>query len=313
MPYITYEETNFHDSSLRMIEQADDILREYDEQGYTMTLRQLYYQFVARGLLGNSQRNYKRLGQRVTDGRMAGMIDWNHLTDHQREFTPRGENGYEDPEELVRNLRGSYFRARWEGQPTYVEVWVEKEALADVIERAAGPWRVGTLACKGYMSASEMWTSAQRMAEQVEEGRNVVLLHLGDHDPSGIDMTRDIHERLVDLSRNHPDGLLYPDVFEVRRIALTMAQIDEYDPPPNPTKLTDSRAPDYVERYGYESWELDALPPDVLVDLVAEHVEPLIDWRQWNATRDRQAQEARIIDGITDHWDDVRELIEGRI
>ena len=169
--------------------------------------------------------------------------------------------------------------------------------------------------CRGYVSQSEQWRAGQRFLDQMRAGKRVVVLHLGDHDPSGIDMTRDITDRLTkfaffDWVKDHREkfaeyegGVGYSDIatdiadhiddinpgdalhspLQVERIALNYDQVERYDPPPNPAKLTDARASSYIDEYGPESWELDALPPDVLAELIQEHIDALTDHDRLNA------------------------------
>ena len=103
------------------------------------------------------------------------------------------------------------------------------------------------------------------------QGQNAVILHLGDHDPSGIDMTRDLQEKIQIFG----EGDAWR--FSLTRIALNMQQIDEEKPPPNPAKATDSRFAGYAELYGDESWELDALSPTYLRRLLTEELSKHID------------------------------------
>ena len=120
---------------------------------------------------------------------------------------------------------------------------------------------------KGYSSQSALYSSSKRFLEASDEGKDLILFYLGDHDPSGEDMVRDIQTRL---------GMFGAEL-EVRKLALTMPQIDKYKPPPNPTKLTDSRAAAYVEKFGNSSWEVDALPPNVLARLIRTELDALVD------------------------------------
>ena len=167
--------------------QASKIIAEYQAQGYTLTLRQLYYQFVARDLIPNTQKSYNSLGTTMTKARMAGLISWEAIEDRNREHHTFWYNM--DEKRALRALP-KYIRAdRWKNQDHYVEVWVEKDALGNVIERACNPFYVPYMACKGYLSASEAWRAGQRFLEAINEGKDAVLIHLGDHDPSGIDMT----------------------------------------------------------------------------------------------------------------------------
>jgi len=255
-----YIDKNFQNSSMAIIEQANEIIEEYSADGYDLTLRQLYYQFVARGQIANSQREYKRLGSVINDARMAGLVDWNSIVDRTRNFERL--SSWDSPADILRSAAAGYHIDLRSDQDEYIEVWVEKDALVGVVEKACKPLDVGYLSCRGYVSQSVMWRAAQRFIEQ-ESYYETTLIHLGDHDPSGIDMTRDIQDRL---------GMFGASV-EVKRIALTMEQIEELQPPPNPAKTTDSRYESYIAEYGDESWELDALDPRYLVELITEAVE----------------------------------------
>lgn len=276
--YETFIDRKFSASSELMIEQAEVICLEYARQGYDLSLRQLYYQFVSKGWIANSDKNYKRMSSVLNDARLAGRIDWDHMVDRTRGIVGSYAGHEEDPEDVLRSAAESYFEDLWAGQPVRVEVWVEKEALAGVMRRACSGLRVGSFPNKGYVSVSAMYRAAKRIDGYREQwGQDCIILHLGDHDPSGIDMSRDIEDRLTLMSAYGGANL------EVRRIALNMDQIRAYNPPPNPAKITDSRARDYIATYGNESWELDALEPGVLVDLVQDHVRREMDDDAWDA------------------------------
>lgn len=298
MPRIAYEDWNPTAATLAIVQQAQAIIREYSGQGYDLTLRQLYYQFVARDLLRNTQREYKRLGSILAKARMAGLIDWRSIVDRTRNLT--AWRTYDGPQDALEYLERHYTLEKWERQPTYVEVWVEKEALAGVFERICGQLEVPFFACRGYVSLSEMWSAAQRLQARVDSGKDVTVLHFGDHDPSGIDMTRDITDRGWLFGSSHID---------VRRIALNMDQVEEFSPPPNPAKMSDSRAEDYVARYGRVSWELDALDPTVLSRLVREEVEQLRDQALWDEAEAEEAEQKLTMEAIAERWDDVREAL----
>lgn len=266
----TFITKNVGSAKLQLIDVANAIIEEYEAQGFTLTLRQLYYQFVSRDLIPNTDKSYKRLGIAINDGRLLGMIDWDAIEDRTRNVKKNGH--WENPASIVRSCIEAFALDKWASQPNYVEVWIEKEALVGVIKDICEELDVPYFACRGYNSQSEQWRAGKRFEDARSEGRHPIMLHLGDHDPSGIDMTRDNHDRLSQLS--------WGDV-EVRRLALNMDQISQYDPPPNPAKMSDARANDYVERYGYSSWELDALEPAVIVDLIREAVEDVRDDDLW--------------------------------
>ena len=262
MPKIQYKEINFRGKSLELINLVNQVVEEYQAQGYELTLRQAYYQLVARGYIPNNERSYKNIGSLINDGRLAGLIDWYSITDRTRNLRSNGH--WDNPADVIGSARYSYMLDKWQGQPNYVEVWVEKDALVDIVGQACRPLDTPYFSCRGYTSQSEMWSAAQRFIRQGDR-ENRFIIHLGDHDPSGIDMTRDIQERL---------WLFGADV-EVKRVALTMNQISTYNPPPNPAKITDSRCGKYIAEYGDESWELDALEPQVITDLINNEVTAL--------------------------------------
>ena len=262
MPKIEYKSIKFQQKSLELIRLVNQVVEEYQAQGYELTLRQAYYQLVARGYIPNNERSYKNIGNLINDGRLAGLIDWHSITDRTRNL--RSNSHWDNPADVIASARYSYLLNKWDGQPNYAEVWVEKDALVDIVGQACRPLDTPYFSCRGYTSQSEMWSAAQRFISQ-DYRDNRVIIHLGDHDPSGIDMTRDIQERLQ---------MFGADVY-VKRVALTMNQIGTYNPPPNPAKITDSRASKYIDEYGNESWELDALEPQVITDLITNEVTAL--------------------------------------
>lgn len=278
MPKIQYKEIRFQQKSLDLIELVNQVVDEYSAQGYELTLRQVYYQLVARGYIPNNERSYKNVGSLINDGRLAGLIDWHSVTDRTRNL--RKENHWDNPADVIASARYSYNLDKWKGQPNYVEVWVEKDALVDIVGQACSPLDTPYFSCRGYTSQSEMWSAAQRFIRQ-EQREKRIIIHLGDHDPSGIDMTRDIQERLE---------LFGADVY-VKRVALTMNQIQTYNPPPNPAKITDSRASKYIDQYGNESWELDALEPKVITDLIKKQVTMYRNDDIYRAVCDKESRE----------------------
>lgn len=279
MPKIQYKEINFRGKSLELIELINQVVDEYSSQGYELTLRQTYYQLVARGYIPNNERSYKNIGNLINDGRLAGLIDWHSITDRTRNL--RRNSHWTTPSSVIESAMYSYMLDKWEGQPNYVEVWVEKDALVDIVGQACGGIDTPFFSCRGYTSQSEMWAAAQRFIRQNRIRDNCFIIHLGDHDPSGIDMTRDIQERL---------WMFGADV-EVKRVALTMEQVQTYNPPPNPAKITDSRCGKYMEEFGNESWELDALEPQMMTRLIRDEVTALRDDDIYQAVCNREAKE----------------------
>ena len=305
MPKIQYQEIKFRPETLNLINICESILEEYNAQGFDMTLRQLYYQFVSRDIIANKQSEYKRLGSIVNDARLAGLIDWNFIVDRTRSL--RKLTDWDNPEEIIENSAKSYHLDRWANQTMRPEIWIEKDALAGVFQRVARTLDVPLFSCRGYTSQSEVWSASQRMLRH-QKGINHAegvkqlpyIIHFGDHDPSGIDMSRDIKERLAGFGVK----------LTFKRLALNMPQIEQYEPPPNPAKLTDSRCQGYMARFGDESWELDALEPQVLADLVLEAILDVRDESAWAEVEEREAEEKKILQRISDRYDDVRAFLE---
>jgi hypothetical protein len=290
MPKIQYISKRFRENSLEIISHANTIIDEYQAQGYDLTLRQLYYQFVSRDIIPNLQSEYNKLGSIINDGRLAGMIDWEAIVDRTRNV--RSNSHWQSPKEIIDACAKQYRIDRWEKQPERIEAWIEKDALVGVIERICTNVDIAYFSCRGYVSQSEMWSAAQRLLAYLRQGQQVTILHLGDHDPSGIDMTRDIEDRL----RLFIDGALgagqtFDDAVTVKRIALNMNQIRQYNPPPNPAKTTDSRYASYIQNYGAESWELDALEPSVLSGLIEDAVNSIMDSDLWDEAVNREDTE----------------------
>lgn len=299
MSTIAYRTYRPRGSARAVIDQANAILDEARADGWgSMTLRQLYYQFVARGFIPNAVQEYKRLGRIVTDARYGGLVDWTAIEDAGR--VSYGFPERPTAESVLRGIERKLQLDPWAEQDHYVEVWVEKQALEATIARPCSALRTPYMACKGYLSASEAWRAGLRFQAAIDRGQQPVLLHLGDHDPSGIDMTRDNGQRL---------GEFLDRGVEVRRVALNMDQIEQYEPPPNPAKEDDSRFRGYRELYGETSWELDALRQNVIGELITGELETLIDRDAWDEVL---AQEARLrlpLSRLAADWSEVEELL----
>lgn len=277
MAKIQIRETAFKPESLDRIAWMSRIVEEYQKQGLRLTARQLYYQFVARDLIPNTPRSYQNLTTLLTNARYAGLIDWDAIEDRGRE--PNTPSEWETVADLTESACRAFRLPRWDGQENYVELWVEKQALAGVLEPLASEFHVTLMVNKGYSSASAMFESAKRFARRHRD-HECVLLYLGDHDPSGEDMVRDIGDRLREFGVRNLD---------VRKLALTMTQIRKYNPPPNPAKVTDSRYAAYAAEHGSQSWEVDALPPDVLAKLIRAEFKKLIDTSKLTEIKERES------------------------
>jgi hypothetical protein len=297
---IAFVKQRFNSKSHILLKQVNAILDEYTAQGFRLTLRQCYYQLVARGLLANKVSEYKRLGALVSNAREAGLVDWDAIEDRTR--AARQVTTWDNPGDIVEAAANQYKEDILAGQAIRPEIFVEKEALAGVLLPLAAELRVTCLSCRGYVSSSEMFDSAYRRYRRIiDAGQTPVVIHLGDHDPSGLDMTRDIRRRLA---------LFAGQEIEVQRIALNMDQIEKFNPPPNPCKETDARYGAYVEQYGTECWELDALEPKYLQEITRKAVVALRDDPDdFDARVLAEAQRMEDLKQVSDRFDEVQKFL----
>lgn len=318
MPHIRYEDWNPRGRSTELLTHVIAIVDEYTALGFNLTLRQLYYQLVSRDIIPNTQKSYNSIGTLVSNARMAGMLDWDAIEDRTRRFITN--NHWDNPNDILRGCASQYAIDKWADQKIRPEIYIEKEALAGVFESVCHELDVLFFACRGYTSQSTLWRAGRRVERYNDAGQKVVILHFGDHDPSGIDMTRDVEERvaifasLLDTSHveeRRLDG--YPDFsdnLEIRRIALNMDQIQQYNPPPNPAKMSDSRAQSYIAEFGMSSWELDALDPLTLQALVRTEVLALRDDTIWDAAVGREDESKASLRLMSENYDEVSEWVE---
>lgn len=307
-----FKRINFTEPRLHIIELCNQVIAELAAEGYNMTLRQLYYQMFSRDLFPdtwidpeynkrhnlapntkNTEKNYGRLGAIVNDARLAGLIDWYSITDRTRGV--RRQTHWTSPESIIDSTAANYLTNKWDTQKVRIEVWIEKDALVGVFEPVARRLDLPLFSCRGYNSQSDMYNAGKRLKGYLEDGKEVKVLHFGDHDASGLDMTRDIRERLQMFTRG--TNIL------VDRLALNMMQIDEFKPPPNPTKETDSRARKYIEIFGNDCYELDALSPKKLNELVETQVTSFLDLESWKAAEVIEEEQREILRDISNHFD----------
>lgn len=287
-----YVAKNFKADTLNLIDHIITIVDEYQAQGFVLTVRQLYYQLVARAIIPNTLQEYKRAAGVINDAKLAGMIDWDAIEDRTRDFVR--QTRWNSGADILRAAVSSFHKDMWVGQDYRVFVIVEKEALVGVLERACRDNDVPLLAARGYPSGTVLREFAQSdLLPAFEAGQMPVILHLGDHDPSGIDMSRDLEDRLV----------LFCDEqhMSFERIALNMKQVQALKPPENPAKITDSRFEGYKRLHGDKSWELDALSPTFLDQLLRKKIATYIETTLWE----------EIADEVTQTKTDIIELAKG--
>lgn len=282
-----YRDINFRQATLEMIATMNAIIIEYLAGGYVLTVRQLFYQLVSRDIIPNTEKSYKYVARTINDARIAGLIDWDAIEDRTRSFDARSR--WTHPQEILSASARQYHTDPWETQDYRLFLIVEKEALSGVFQRVCRNYDVPLLAARGYPSVSVVREFVE--SQVLPSAQQVIVLHFGDHDPSGIDMTRDLEDRLLMFCRGDNN------LFEIHRLALNLDQVRKHKPPPNPAKQTDTRFRDYKNKFGTKSWELDALNPDILSNLAEDAIRSYIDdkeWSKWSKelkkTRDRMLE-----------------------
>jgi len=281
---IKFREARISRANRERLSLVNSIIEEYQAAGYVLTLRQLYYQLVSRDVIPNLDTEYAKLSNLLKEGRMGGIVDWDAIEDRLRQ--PNKPSSWSTPENILDSAIHSYTRDLQEGQPTYIEVWVEKDALSGVLKRVTHKYHIPIMVNRGYSSVSAMYDAYNRFVRNgVWEARPIKILYLGDFDPSGLDMIRDIADRTNEFKDGADFSNATPFDFSVRHIALTMPQIEEHTPPPNPAKIKDPRATDFIAKYGGTSWEVDALRPEVLHSVLENAILEEMDMERYEQAK----------------------------
>ena len=294
-------DVNFRQASLELLSTANEVIRRYQRQGLRLTLRQLYYQLVSQNVISNTERSYENLGNLLSRGRLAGYVDWDAIEDRIRR--PLMITEWSSPEHIMRAVMYGYKLPRWKNQDQYVELWVEKDALAGVLQPITEEYHVTLMVNRGYSSQSAMKEAAERLQKAAENGKELVILYIGDMDPSGEDMVRDVGDRL--------ELLTHGESIEVIKLAITPEHIAQYNPPPNPTKLSDSRAAKFIAKFGNSSYEADALPPDVLAQIVRDALSEYVNQDAWDEISDKEAVDKDLLQQASDWVMEQRENDDG--
>lgn len=279
---------NLRKKSMQKINSANQIIEEYMAAGYQLTLRQLYYQMVARGYIANNNNEYRGIAETIKFGRLSGLVDWEAIVDRTR--TPKDVYVVDGAEDAVSEALKHFRLDRQQGQKNHVEVWVEKDAISSLLWTKASHYGVTLMVNRGYSSVTAMYEAAMRMKDAERQGKTNHILYFGDHDPSGLDMLRDISQR--------------QDIFEqdpiLKHVGITMPQIKQLNPPPFPAKITDPRVSGYIAEHGDTAWELDALPPEELFKIMENEIEALLDMGQFH---DRVSEEAEARAELSVLWE----------
>lgn len=261
-----------------ILDRAATIVRSYDT---SVTLRQLFYRLVSEQLIHNSVVTYKALSARTAEMRRSNsfpeLIDRGRIIHRDLTFTSPGD--------AMERLVDWYRLDRTAGQDVSVFLAVEKAGLVVQLRAWFGDLGVPILAMGGYSSQ----TYVDDVVRDVErQQRPAVLLYAGDFDPSGEDIDRDFVARSDCWAK-------------VLRVALTAAQVETYSLPPNPGKVTDSRAAAFTARHGeLVQVELDALPPEVLRGLFDDAIAQFWDESAHHAVLVREETDVSVLAEVVD-------------
>jgi hypothetical protein len=278
-------------------------------QEHPMTLRQLFYRLVSAGTLKNAQAEYKRLGHVMTRLREDGQVPLIWIVDHVRStLKPSSWSGLADYADAV---RGCYRKDFWASLDYHVEVFVEKDAIAGTIEQVTEEHDIRLHVCRGYASLSfvgEIATVWERVRKPI------FAYYLGDYDPSGFDIERDLREKLERYSGKTwfrkpvlPQYALDPEgadgtTFCWQRLAVRREDFSAHNLICLPVKGKDKRSPGFVREHGTACAEVDALPPSELRRRVQAAIDSHIDVERWNRLLEVERLEQETLATMLKTW-----------
>lgn len=257
---------NLQKDSLALIEQVQNVIKEYN---FPLTLRQIYYQLVARQVIPNLKKYYAKLSRVCVVGRDLGLLPEDSFADRLRELQKPGS--WLDLEDFGETMQSAYRKDKWLDQDKYLEIWTEKDALRSVISPITARWDVGLLVVRGQVSRTAIYEAFQRYSTEQNDGKDRYLFYFGDFDPSGLSIFESLKERISKFEGG------YLSEVNFQRVALTREQVDKYSLPQDPAKTSDPNYRRFTEEYGDNVVELDSLPPDVLRGLVEGCIKDNLD------------------------------------
>jgi hypothetical protein len=257
-------------------------LRIVDAEESAITIRHLFYRLVGLNVIEKTERAYKVLCYHLSRWRKAGLVPWDAFADSTR-WHIRADT-FDGISDALRRTRETYRRDLWATQPYYVEVSIEKDAIAGVISDVTDDFGVPLFVCRGFASLSSMYSASLTFKEAECKGKQVILYHLGDYDPSG-------HAAADAMENTFADD--FDCMIQFERIAILPEQIQEFDLPTRPTKQSDSRSKNWT---GSECVELDSLPPKELRALVENAITSCIDSHAWKQIKKIEREERRTLE-----------------
>jgi len=264
-----------------------DELKDY----LPVTLRQIHYQLVSKGLMDNTTSEYTMLSKRLKYARIDGLIPWEAIEDRTRRAFLN--EGWEDKDKFVATERDDflvgYRRDLQQGQENYIEIWLEKDALAGIFERIIGPLCIPLCPTRGFSSVTFLRDLRNRILTSQKMGQRTTMLYFGDFDPSGKEM-------LPSMQITLEDDLGLENI-NYDPIALIEEQIEEYDLPVKmgAAKKTDSRYKKFVKKYGPRAVELDALSPKILREIIQRTMGKYLDLSKLEQHLEEERKEKLIL------------------
>jgi hypothetical protein len=266
------------------IEAVCDAIQRVVSAHYPMTVRQVFYQLVKLHLIEKTERDYNDVVVRLlTKLRLDGELPWQWIADSTRWM--RKPTTYDDIEDALRETADSYRRALWRDHDVYVEVWLEKEALAGVLLAVTAQWDVPLMVTRGFASLSYLHSAAETIASV---NKPTYLYYFGDYDPSGVEIDRNIERRLRQFLAPDDGSMTF------ERVAVTPEQIRAYDLPTRPTKRTSHGR----GLHHGDSVEVDALDPDDLRRLVEDRIVRHVDPQRLRVHQAAEDSERELLGGL---------------
>jgi len=271
-----------------LMEEIDAAVSEYYPPT-PLTVRQVFYRLLGKRIVKRTEKAHDRVQRTISEMHYTGMLDWDGIVDPSRRTQKHPE--FADVPDALQTLAKEYRTDWWAEQSQRVEIWSEKETIAEFLRPVADKWHVRVLLNRGYGSDAAMRDAAERMNAFEKQ---TFILYVGDHDPAGLLMIDSTSEKLTAFS---------PQAYDLVHIALTQKQVQQYSLPPTRVKRSEPGRKQYVSRHGRRCWELDALDPKVLTAIVEEAITAHIDRPE--AFKRRQAQDRQDAEKL-------RQILEGQ-
>lgn len=281
--------------------EAHDILAA---SPYAMTLRQLFYALVSSAAISKAEPAYGRLKRVMRDLREDGTVPWGWLVDHTRSvFAARTWEGLEG---LLADSARLYRRDLMRQQEVAIQLWAESDSIGSVVAPVADRYTIPTFIGRGYSARGYLWNAARDAVAAHAAGKDVHILHVGDHDPSGVDIFRDVEETLrlyvtavesrlpvASVRRTFDEDDIAGSTawLEVERLALLPEQIEAHDLPVRPPKASDARTASFS---GPGAVEVEALPVEALLAIVEHAITDRIDTEALRVAELAEASEREV-------------------